>query len=109
MTTFFTEEQVVSTVTRLTRRKLVRYIEGGVVKPQKASDGFVFAQIDIARLELLCDLTDDLNLDETALDVVVSLIDQLHTVRQDLASLARAIDRLSPETQAILLSELKSP
>ena len=63
MTTFFTEEQVVSTVTRLTRRKLVRYIEGGVVKPQKASDGFVFAQIDIARLELLCDLTDDLNLD----------------------------------------------
>lgn len=109
MTVFFTEEEVVTTVTRLTRRRLVSYIEGGVLKPQKAPEGYVFEQIDVARLELLCDLTDDLDLDETALGVVVSLIDQLHSARQDLAALARAIDSLSPETQATVIAELKSP
>ena len=108
MTHYFSEDEVITSVSRLTRRQLVTYIEGGVVKPRRASGGYVFAQIDIARLELLCDLSGDLELDDTALNVVVSLIDQLSAARQDLAVLARAIDHLSPETQATLLAELKS-
>lgn len=108
MTTYFSEDEVITTVSRLTRSQLVTFIKGGVVKPQQASGGNVFAQIDIARLELLCDLTGDLGLDETALGIVVSLIDQLHAARQDLAVLAGTIERLSPETQVTLLTEIKS-
>jgi chaperone modulatory protein CbpM len=48
-----------------------------------------FAASIIARLELLCDLSQDLDLDETGLGIVISLIDQLHAARQDLATLAR--------------------
>lgn len=108
MTTFFTEDEVITTVSRLTRRQLLTFVEVGVIKPQQASGGNVFAQMDIARLELLCDLTGDLELDETALSIVVSLIDQLHAARQDLAALARTIDNLSPETRMTLLAEMKS-
>lgn len=107
MTKFFSEDEVVTIVTRLTRRQLVTFIEGGVVKPQRETTGYVFGQIDIARLELLCDLTEDLELDETALGVVVSLIDQLHAARQDMALLINVIERLSPETQATLMADIQ--
>jgi chaperone modulatory protein CbpM len=97
MTDFFSEDEVVMRVTRLTRVQLVRFIEGEFIKPQRHSDGYVFRPVDIARLELLCDLSQDLDLDETALGIVISLIDQLHAVRQDLAAVAGVIDGLPAE------------
>lgn len=105
----FSEDEVVATVTRLTRRQLVRYVEVEFVKPQLAEHGYVFRRIDIARLELLCDLTEDLELDETALGVVISLIDQLHAVRQDMQTFARAIEALPADLRARVEAELKAP
>ena len=49
----------------------------------------------------------DLDLDETALGIVVSLFDQLHAARQDLAALARAIDVLPAELQDSIRAALK--
>lgn len=102
----FSEDDVVMTVTRLTRRQLVRFIEGNFVKPQLAPTGYVFRQIDIARLELLCDLSMDLDLDETALGIVISLIDQLHTARQDLVVMAETVNKLPTEMRASVLASL---
>ncbi len=77
------------------------------MRPEKGAQGHVYRRIDIARLELLCDLSDDLDLDETALTVVLSLIDQLHGARQDLARVAQAIERLPEDHRAQLLTALK--
>lgn len=60
----------------------------------------VFRQIDFARIQLLCDLTDDLDLDSAMLGVVIRLIDQLHAKRQDLLALARAISAEPPDVRA---------
>lgn len=109
MTDLFSEDDVVVTVTRLTRTQLVRFIEVEFVKPQVDTGGYVFRPIDIARLELLCDLSQDLDLDETALGVVVSLLDQLHAARQDIASMARAIDALPSDVQARIATALGKP
>lgn len=94
MTDLFSEDEVITTVTRLTRRQLIRFVEVDLVRPQQDESGTVYRRIDIARIELLCDLSDDLDLDEAALGIVISLIDQLHAARQDLAFMARAIDAL---------------
>lgn len=104
----FSEDEVVATVTRLTRRQLVHFVEVEFVKPRQAEGGYVFRRIDIARLELLCDLTEDLDLDETALGVVISLIDQLHAARQDLRTLGRAIDALPDDLRERLEAEVKA-
>lgn len=109
MTDQFSEDDVVITVTRLTRRQLVRFIEGQLIKPQHKAGGYIFHQIDIARLELLCDLSRDLDLDETALGIVISLLDQLHAARQDLTTLAQAINLLPEELRANIAAELKQP
>lgn len=107
MTELLSEDDVIITVTRLTRSQLARFIDEAFVKPQHGAGGYVFRPIDIARLELLCDLSQDLDLDETALGIVISLIDQLHDARQDLAAMARAIDILPADVQTNIVAALK--
>ena len=107
MTDFFSEDEVVITVSRLTRVQLVRFVEADFVKPQRHKDRNVFSAIDIARLELLCDLSQDLDLDETALGIVISLIDQLHAARQDLAAIAQVIDALPVDLRSRIDTALK--
>lgn len=107
MTDYFSEDEVVTTVTRLTRTELFRFIEEDLVRPQREAGRLVFRRVDIARLELLCDLSQDLDLDETGLGIVLSLIDQLHAARQDLATLTRAIEALPAEVQASIMNALK--
>ncbi|SFA69382.1 chaperone modulatory protein CbpM [Poseidonocella pacifica] len=107
MTDRYSEEDVVTTVTRLTRTQLIRFVEGDLVKPEREAKGYVFRRIDIARLELLCDLSEGLDLDVAGLGIVISLIDQLHAARQDLATLASAIEALPSELQARIMAEMK--
>jgi chaperone modulatory protein CbpM len=104
MTERYSEDEVIATVTRLTRLQLVGFIEGELVQPERGEDGYVFRRVDIARLELLCDLSQDLELDDTALGIVLSLLDQLHGARRDLAVIVRAIDALPEDLKARILA-----
>ena len=90
MTNRYSEDEVIMTVTRLTRAQLDRYIDAQLVRPLRAEEGVFFSKVDIARLELVCDLSEDLDLDEIAVGIVLSLIDQLHEARRDLTQLVRA-------------------
>jgi len=107
MTEHYSEDEVIATVTRLTRHQLVGFVEGNFVRPERGDDGYVFRRVDIARLELLCDLSLELEFDETALGVVLSLIDQLHAARQDLAAMAQAVNALPDELRAHIVAALK--
>ena len=40
---------------------------------------------------------------------MVSLIDQLHAARQDLAAMVRVVDAMPTELQASILASLKQP
>jgi len=107
MTVFFSEDEVVVSVTKLTRSELDRFVDGGFVRPRQAFGGYLFCPVDIARLELLCDLSQDLDLDDTALAVVISLVDQLHAVRRDLAALARAMDSLPADLREQIETQMR--
>lgn len=109
MTDRFSKDEVVTTVTRLTQRQLESFVEGELVRPEQDETGYIYRCVDIARLELLCDLSHDLDLDETALTIVISLIDQLHAARQDLATIASAIDNLPVELHTSVMAAMKRP
>lgn len=106
MTDIFTEDQVVATITRLTRHQLVAFIAAEFVKPDRCDGRYQFRRIDIARLELLCDLFHDLDLDETAVAIVISLIDQLNAARQERTALVRALDSLPDDLRAQIIAAL---
>ncbi|WP_333826817.1 hypothetical protein [Pararhodobacter sp.] len=102
MTGYLTEDEILAAIPGLTRTRLVAFIETEVVIPLRRNTGDdkapVFRQIDRARLQLLCELADDLELDEAAIGVIITLIDQLHAARKDLRAVVRAVEQ---EPQAV--------
>ena len=104
MTEHLTEDEVIAAVSGLTRPRLVVFIETEVVIPLRRADGavsvLVFRQIDVARMQVLCNLAEDLELDDSALAVVVALIDKLHAASQDLLAIARAVAAEPPDVRA---------
>lgn len=99
MTVLYSEEEVVTRITRLTHAQLVSYVEAQIVKPMRSEQGPVYGQMELVRLELLCDLSEQFELDEDALGLVISLIDQLHGVRAELRSFVEAVGREPEEVR----------
>jgi chaperone modulatory protein CbpM len=106
MAELLTEDETISAVRRLSRRRLISFVSAEAVHPIRSDRGLRYSRVDIARLELLCDLTEDFELDGDALSLVVSLVDQLHAAHADLSALARAISDEPPETRRRLASAL---
>lgn len=107
MTAHFTADDVIMSVTRLTHAQLGRYVETDLVRPQNAGNGLIYRAVDIARLELLCDLAEDLDLDEHAVGVVIALVDQLHGARQELMTLATVIEALPADLRSRIAVEMR--
>jgi chaperone modulatory protein CbpM len=89
----YSETQIVAAVASLTRAKLSAFVAAEIVTPVQTEAGPAYRQIDRVRLELLCELSDGFDLDEDALGVIISLIDQLHGVRSDLRAVLAAVER----------------
>ena len=92
MTVFLSEADTIVAVTRLTHSRLQAFISAEVMVPVQSPGGPLFGPVDLARLELLCDLAEHFDLEGDALGVVMGLIDQLHTTRQRLHAVARALE-----------------
>ncbi len=85
------EEDVIEAIELLTPGRLERFVRMQVVAPMPTDAGPVFRDIDLARLELLCDLSEHFDMEDDALEIVMSLIDQMHALRRRLRIMARAI------------------
>jgi chaperone modulatory protein CbpM len=113
MTEHLTEDEVLAAIPGLTRTRLFAFIETQLVIPLRQetenSSAHSFRQVDFARLRLLCELTDDLELDEHALDIVITLIDQLHAARQDLLAIVRAVEAEGIEVRTRVGSAIIAP
>jgi chaperone modulatory protein CbpM len=100
MTELYSESQTLIRVTRLTRARLASYVAAEVVVPIHTPDGPAFRPADIARLDLLCELAEEFEMQDEALAVVATLIDRLHAARGDLRALCQAIEAEPPEVRA---------
>ncbi|APX88442.1 hypothetical protein BV394_00765 [Brevirhabdus pacifica] len=100
MTERFSEDEALAAVARLDRRRLHSYLEARIVTPVQTEGGQVFRRIDLVRMELLCELEEDFGLNEDALAMVISLIDQLHEARGDLNCVLEALQDEPRELQA---------
>ncbi|MDQ0313597.1 chaperone modulator CbpM [Amorphus orientalis] len=93
----YTEDQVVATVETLSVERLRRWVAEGWIIPATGEAVLTFTEIDVARVRLVCHLTDELDVGEEAVPVILSLLDQVHGLRGELKRLAGAIER-QPET-----------
>jgi chaperone modulatory protein CbpM len=92
---------------RLERGVLETWIAREWVLPAREDDAWLFSEIDVARIEMICDLTREMELNEDAVDVVLPLIDQLYGLRASLRRIADAIGALPEPMRAQLRAELR--
>jgi chaperone modulatory protein CbpM len=103
---FYTKQELFEAIPRLTSVLLMSFVEAEVIQPVHSKKGPVFRQIDIVRIELACDLSEQFELQGDALGMVLSLVDGLHGVRAELKAVLRAIEEEEPEIRNRLSARL---
>jgi chaperone modulatory protein CbpM len=86
--------------------ELLRWIDSGWVHPEGEPGAWIFRDIDVARVRLIIEIRHDLEIDEDALPVVLSLLDQLYGLRRDLGALCGAVAAQPPEVRAAIAAAL---
>jgi chaperone modulatory protein CbpM len=92
----------------VSREELSIWIEQQWVRPSRSGDVWLFDDCDTARLELICDLRRGLDVNDEAVPVILSLLDQLYAARSTLRHVSDAIAQLPDPTLADVLQKLQS-
>lgn len=86
------EEEVLAAVQRVTVSRLRTWVGSGLVRPQGTGETVTYTEVDVARVCLMCELSEELEVAEDMLPMVLSLIDQIHGLRRQLKMLGSAIE-----------------
>jgi chaperone modulatory protein CbpM len=92
-----TIEMLCARIEGLQPAELDRWIENQWVRPAGEPGHWLFQEIDVARVRLIRELRQELGLDEDAVPVTLSLLDQLYDARRRTRRLCAIIDRLAPD------------
>jgi chaperone modulatory protein CbpM len=91
---------------RLTTMHVERWVARGLLRPT-GGDTWTFEQIDVARVRLLAELEGEIGFDDESVETIVGLVDQVHTLRNQLGLLARAIAEQPPATREAIAATLR--
>jgi chaperone modulatory protein CbpM len=93
----------------LQRQDLDRWITNAWVRPDGEPGRYLFREIDVARIRLIMELREHLEIEEPALPTVLSLLDQLYDMRRRLRGLNKALEEtVPPEIRERLLEKLEN-
>ncbi|MFC7472795.1 chaperone modulator CbpM [Dankookia sp. GCM10030260] len=89
----------------LEEAEIHRWVTLHWLRPDPDPEGWLFQPVDLARGRLIVELR-SLALDEEAMPVVLSLLDQLHATRRDLRLLRQAVEDAAPDAVRARLRDL---
>jgi chaperone modulatory protein CbpM len=88
----FRVQDLINLIEGLTAPELEHWIACGWVYPANIqNEELQFHDIDVARVRLIYELRHDFGVNEAGLEVVLGLLDQLHSLRRDVGLLERAL------------------
>jgi chaperone modulatory protein CbpM len=94
---------VVALFPDLRETELSSWVDRGWVRPQGTDPDWVFQEIDIARVRLIHDFRHAMAVSEDTMPLVLSLLDQVYTLRGQMRAIARAVEgQPGPVREAIL-------
>jgi chaperone modulatory protein CbpM len=105
---------VLLAVGRIERAELVRWIELGWVVPSRSMaeraerEELLFSELDIARISMICDLRQDMMVDEETMPLVLSLLDQMYALRRRMKALTGAIQRQPEDVRTAILEQVRA-
>lgn len=98
------EREVLRLVDGVERAELVRWIDWGWVRPAQGQGGYVFREIDVARIRLIAEMRRDLRIEEDALGLMLDMLDQIYGLRGMLRDMAAVVDE-QPEAVRRAIAE----
>jgi chaperone modulatory protein CbpM len=103
-----TIEMIGRLVPGLNTADLERWIANRWIRPEgrPESGGYLFRDVDVARVRLIAELRYDLHIEEETLPVVLSLMDQLYGLRHQMRLLHAAIERQPAEIRNAIVQHL---
>ena len=101
-----TLDELLSLHNRLTVMHVEHWVARGLLRPT-GGDTWTFEQIDVARVRLLAELEAEIGFDDESVETIISLVDQVHTLRGQLGLLAQAIAEQPPATREAIASTLR--
>ena len=84
-------EELVGRVAGLDSRELTRWVENRWVLPERRENSWIFHDVDVARVELIVEIRNEFAVEEDALGLVLSLLDQVYDLRRQLGRLSDAL------------------
>jgi chaperone modulatory protein CbpM len=87
-----TIELLVTELPGLRRQDVERWIVNAWVRADSGPDGYQFHDIDVARVRLIHELNNEMKINDDALPVVLSLLDQLYDLRRQMRTVREALD-----------------
>lgn len=100
------EAELLALVAEATESDLRVSLAAGWIVPSVADGEPRYQEIDAARLRLIHELRTDLGVEDEAIAVVLSLLDQIHALRHRLARFAMAIAAQPEEIQRAFIDAL---
>ena len=94
-------------VHHIERFELEAWIEQRWVRPEKTAAGYAFDEADEARIALIRELRDAFMVNDDALAVVLSLLDQLYATRRVLRRVDAAVEALPEPLRGELRAHLR--
>jgi chaperone modulatory protein CbpM len=89
------------------RTVLEDFIARGWVRPLRDQTDYVFEGVDISRIRLVCELHIDMKFEFDAVDIILSLIDQLYESRSRLDRISKALEKQPEDVRNAVLEAFK--
>jgi len=75
-------EYLITQVSGLQREELEHWIANEWILPDGPPEGYLFREIDVARVRLIRELRYEMEVNEAAVPIILSLLDQLYDLRR---------------------------
>jgi chaperone modulatory protein CbpM len=98
---------VVALFPDLRESELLSWVDRGWVRPEGVEPDFVFQEIDVARVRLIHDFRHSMSVAEDTMPLVLSLLDQVYTLRGQMHAMARAIEGQPEAVRAAILAAIR--
>jgi chaperone modulatory protein CbpM len=97
-------ESLVAQLSGPNRQDIEEWVSNDWVRPDGPPGFYAFRQIDVARVRLIHQLRVDMQVNDAALPIVLSLLDQLYDHRRRMRDLSIALSRIAPRDIRQMLS-----
>ena len=93
---------------RIDRTTLEMWVRAGWVVPQRQDGEQLFSELDLARTRLICELRDEIGINEEGIGVALGLLDQIHGLRQAMRRILTGLEGLPEPLRRDAIAALRT-